>query len=85
MEQFTTWHDYVKGEEGITADGKVGMVRGVDAPDNQRTTAFSIAYPHPTNDNDYIWAYGCYEDAAFKSLNNEDALKKGWFPECEEC
>ena len=80
LEQFNEWHDRVKILEGITPEGKVGFVDGVPAPDRQRTTAYSQASKHPTDDI-YIWQYGAYPTGeTFTSLQ---VREMGWFPETE--
>lgn len=83
LAEFTVWHEAVKVSEGIIGDGRVGDVRGVPAPQNQRTTTYSIAIPHPINTNDYIWCYGKYPDAEKTSLSQDDAIASGWDFETE--
>ncbi len=78
LADFTTWHDAAKIAEGIMNEGRVGAVRGVPAPQNQRTTSYAIAIPHPSNTDDYIWYHGEYPDAAKPILSQEDAVAAGW-------
>lgn len=77
LEQFNIWHETVKIAEGITPAGKIGYVAGKSAPNNQRTTAYSEAIPHPLNENDYIWQYGNYPESEI--LTTEDVIAVGWF------
>lgn len=78
LSDFTTWHDAAKIAENISGEGRVGAVRGIPAPQNQRTTAYAIAIPHPENANDYIWHYGGHPDAGKPILSQEDAIAAGW-------
>ena len=84
LTEFNTWHEAAMIAENIpTPDGKVGFVRGRPAPDNQRTTAYTNAIAHPTNEDDYIWAYADYPDESKASLSEEEVQAAGWFPESE--
>ncbi|MGR3218838.1 MAG: hypothetical protein ACUZ8H_03345 [Candidatus Anammoxibacter sp.] len=79
LEDFNVWHNNIKVSEGIVAGGRVGSIKGVLAPDNQRTTTYSTALPHPSND-DYVWNYGGHPDAEKEDLSTDDVKSLGWFP-----
>lgn len=80
LAEFELWHIFVMNEEGISPkDGRVGMVDGVPAPQNQRTVAYSEAIRHPSGTDDYIWLYGDYPDEQKDDLSEDDARNAGWF------
>ena len=80
LEEFNTWHDTAKITEGITAEGKIGFIGGVPAPNNQRTMAYSEVIQNPDSSDDYIWAYGDYAIAERAVLNQTDVNDLNWFP-----
>lgn len=85
LAEFNTWHDAAMVSEGIILpDGKIGYVKGVPAPDNQRTIAYSSTILHPANADDYIWFYGDYPDDNKTPMSEDDVIAAGWFPEVEE-
>ena len=67
--------------QGITAGGKIGYVSGIATPDNQRVMSYSKAIPHPTNNDDCIWAFGQYPDGNKTQLTFDEAKTDGWFDE----
>lgn len=77
--EFNTWHDAAKTSYGIPEGGLIGFVDGVEAPDKQRTLAYSDAEPHPTNSDDYIWLYGDYIDGSKDDLDEDAVIALGWF------
>ena len=79
LTEFNTWHDTAMISASIPSEGRVGFVKGVLAPDNQRTVAYSDAVLHPSNADDYIWVYGDYPDG--ESLTLTEVQTMGWFPE----
>lgn len=83
LAEFTVWHDAAKIAEGIPIDGRVGVIVGIPVPQNQRTTAYAIAIPHPVNKDDYIWHYDKYPDAEKTSLLQAEAIVAGWEFETE--
>jgi len=79
LQQFNTWHEAAMQAEGITPEGKVGYINGVPAPDSQRTTAYSIAIPHPTQEDYYLCKFGNYQDSELPALDDAEAVAAGWF------
>ncbi|MDB2415444.1 hypothetical protein N9W34_06705 [Rickettsiales bacterium] len=79
LAEFNIWHDYAMMAEAISASGKVGLVKGVPAPENQRTMAYSVVIKHPVNADDYIWAFGDYPHADKDQLSLDDVAAEGWF------
>ncbi len=76
IEQFNTWHDAVKVAEGYP---KIGYINGIPAPQNEQTTAYSYAIPHPNNNNDYIWEDGKYPRVGETMLTLAEVKTLGWF------
>jgi len=72
LAQFNTWHIAAKTAYGIPEDGIIGFVDGKPAPENQRTTSYSIAIQNPAGGDDYIWNYGSYPDS------NLQTVSQGW-------
>ncbi len=81
IEEFEVWHATAKELEGIPPEGKVGYVNGVPAPNNQRTTAYSDAIKHPTEEL-YVWKAGAYPMGG-ELLTLEQVKNLGWFPVVE--
>lgn len=79
LAEFDTWHEAAKTSEGIPSEGKIGFIKGVPMPDNQRTTAYSKAKAHPINADDYVWRYSDYPDGGKDNLSKEDVQTAGWF------
>lgn len=78
--EFDTWHAIAMSGEGITLpEGKVSIVNGVPDPSIQKTMAYSRAISHPTNEDDYVWAYGDYTDGEKTSLSFSECEALGWF------
>jgi len=77
--EFNYWHEDAKLAEEITLAGKVGYIKGVEAPENQRTTSYSKAIEHPINNDDYIWDYGNHPDPEKELLSLEQVKELGWF------
>jgi len=55
--QYNTEHAADCALAGIPAEGKVGFVNGVPAPDTQRTMKLYDAFQNPDNSDDYIWRF----------------------------
>lgn len=81
LDQFDTWHDAAKNLAAIPAEGKIGNVNGIPAPQNQRTIAVSEAIAHPINNDDYIWQFCGHKDENFTSLTFEEVRALGFFAE----
>ncbi len=83
LAEFDTWHTAAKISDGIPDEGKIGYVKGVLAPLNQRTMAYSVPVEHPVNADDCIWCYGKYPDTEKTVLSQEAATTAGWEFELE--
>jgi len=83
LAKFNTWHSAALVSAGIGAEGRIGLVKGYLAPNNQRTTTYSSVISHPSNADDYIWGYGNYPDGEKTSLTRTEVKTAGWFPEGE--
>lgn len=80
LSEFESWHSDAMQAEGITLpDGKIGYVNGVLAPQNQHTTAYSMAIQNPDKSDDYIWQYGKYPIQNKTILTQVDIDNLGWF------
>ena len=81
LAEFNTWHDAAMIRANIpTPYGRIGFVKGVPAPDNQRTMVVSRAILHPSNADDYIWSYGDYPDIKKPLLTLTEIRTSGWYP-----
>lgn len=77
--EFNAWHSLAMVAEEIPPEGRIGMVNGIAAPQNQRTMAYSNAIQNPVGGDDYIWLYGKYIDTLKPALTLEEAKIAGWF------
>ena len=60
LAEFNTWHDNIKNQETIPAEGKVNCVNGIPAPKNQRTFEYAIPKKEGKDLDNYIWCVGKY-------------------------
>ena len=80
-EQFNAWEKECCIAEEIPVDGsgKIGLVRGKESPDNQRTVRYASCI-HNLDDQipEVIWNCGKYPVEGMLELSHQDAIDQGF-------
>lgn len=85
LAQFNAWEETCRISEGIPLDGsgKVNMVDGAAAPDNQKTIRYSECIVNPNDVNDVIWTGVKYPPENVQQITKEEAIAIGFITDNE--
>lgn len=78
LQEFTAWHDAAKITENIPAEGRIGYVNGILAPQNERTYIYATVIQNPDLSDDYIWPYGDHPIDGKNVISYDDFINLGW-------
>lgn len=81
LQEFNAWHDAAKIIENIPAEGRIGYVNDIPAPENERTFSYSYTIQNPNLSDDYIWLYGDYPIDGKEVLSYDNFINLGWLPQ----